>query len=189
MAMTAADKQRMKEIKERYPFDIKAFVKCAEKTTHGICIATNKDAGMIGVTDGYIGFLCKNIEQTISDLVFLHGADDLDRTKLDYDKFVSLFEKQDSILYHSDMKLVKANDCLGFYFSLDDNLLIPVNAGYIDMLQNPLYVEGVKDFHGTEPIVASYPDGTQFIILPVKWMRSPEKYKAVCAYHGIEVKD
>ena len=67
MAMTAADKQRMKEIKERYPFDIKTFVKCAEKTKHGICIATNKDAGMIGVTDGYIGFLCKNIEQTISE--------------------------------------------------------------------------------------------------------------------------
>lgn len=187
MAMTAADKQRMKEIKERYPFDIKSFVKSAEKSEHGICITTNKDTDEIGVTNGYIGFLRKGIQQTISDLVFLHGADDLNRGKLDFNKFISMFESDNIALFRSDMELVKGDHYLGFYYNSEEKILVPVSAGYADILQKPLYIESVKNSNGIYAVVASYRDGTQFIILPVKWMRSGEKYKAVCAYHGIEV--
>ena len=179
MAMTAADKQRMKEIKERYPFDMKAFVKSAKN----IHVAENKENDSIAVTDGYKGFLCNNIQQTLSDMAFIQGCDLFYRDKIEYDKFKKmLMDAAQTDLCMSDMHLTKGRDTLSIFYA--KNVLVCVNSEYADMIQDCDAVYGVG---GTSPIVAVYDvPGVFFLVLPVRWLRTRQQYDAVCKYHGVD---
>ena len=180
MAMTATEKARMKEIKERYPFDLKAFVKSAS----AIHVAEDKENNSIAVTDGYKGFLYNDIKQVLSDMEFIMGCNLFYRDKLEYNRFKQMIiDAAHERMERSDMCLKKGKSVLTFFYS--KNALVGVNEEYADMLGDYDIVYGND---GTHPIVGMYEDkpGIFFLILPVRWLRSKQQYDAVCKYHGVD---